>query len=90
LPIAINVANWQQSSDKFGLKKENGKLNKTSLFGREKREITERETRGKSRDKAETKQRKNKETRRICSLIISRRIRQVRHLKRAESEESET
>jgi hypothetical protein len=33
LPIAGNVANWQQSSDKFGLKKENGKPHKTSISG---------------------------------------------------------
>jgi hypothetical protein len=32
---------------------------------------------GESREKAETEQRKNKETRRICSLIISRQTLQT-------------
>jgi hypothetical protein len=39
-----------------------------------------RETRGKT----EKEQRKNKETRRICSLTISRQIRQIGHPKKRE------
>jgi hypothetical protein len=62
----------KKSSRKFALKKENGKPHKTSHFGREKRETNERETKQRrnrdarqSREKAETEQGKNKETRRI-------------------------
>jgi hypothetical protein len=53
-----------------------------SGFEREKRERNERETRAERRDKAEKEQRKNKETRRIFSLITSRRIGQIGHLKK--------
>jgi hypothetical protein len=39
------------------------------------------ETRGESREKAEIEQGNNKETRRICSLLISRRIGRIGNLK---------
>jgi hypothetical protein len=42
-----------------------------------------RETRGKT----VKEHRKNNETRRICSVIISRQIRQIRHLKKEKRRE---
>jgi hypothetical protein len=48
----------------------------------------ERETRGENTERTEIEQRKNKETRRIFSLIISRQIRQIRHLKKGKCRRS--
>jgi hypothetical protein len=49
-----------------------------SHFERERRERNQTQ----NTERTEIEQRKNKETRRICSLIIGRQIRQIRHLKK--------
>jgi hypothetical protein len=48
------------------------------------------ETRGESREKAETEQGNNKETRRICSLISAAESNESNALKKGKPEESET